>query len=260
MESNLWQQFVIQCIRNWFEIEMEEAGCVGIQNAGLQVLLIMAQSEHLSSTTLSWYRIPRVRSQGQLSFVAKCVSELHPATSVMGGYPGSSLASGRTMVGSRRRLEKGWSHGAECTEYFSIVLGKESDLPLSVCCCVLQMYWKSVLELWAINTFPEDTWRETKLACDLPQFCLNRSWLCLWFKMALLTQNHSQVVAFWLCGQGSLCQCRLLTPLIWVICWDAVNLPIAMDQTLVQIQTGSFHMEECGLASLYGHALRKKKK
>lgn len=48
-------------------------------------------------------------------------------------------------------------------------------------------------------------------------------------------------------------------PLIWVVCWDAVNLPIAMGQTLVQIQTGSFHVEECGLASLYGDAFRKKK-
>lgn len=77
-------------------------------------------------------------------------------------------------------LRRGKAIMLKCTEYPSVMLRKESDLPLSVCCCVLQMYWKSVLELWAINTFPEDTWRETKLPCDLSQFCLKRSWLYLW--------------------------------------------------------------------------------
>lgn len=48
--------------------------------------------------------------------------------------------------------------------------------------------------------------------------------------MALLTHSHSQVMGVvWLCGEGSWCQCRLLTPLLWIICWDAVNLNIAMD-------------------------------
>lgn len=117
----------------------------------------------------------------------------------------------------------------KCTEYPSNMLWKESDLPLGVCCCILQMYRKSVLELWAINTFPEDTWRETKLACDLAQFCLNRSWLYLWFKMALLTHSHSQGVLLWLCGGDSWCHCRLLTPLVGAISWDCWNLPIAMD-------------------------------
>lgn len=64
----------------------------------------------LSSTTLRWCRNPHDESGGQSSFVAECVSKLHPATSVMGGYPGSSgvpAANGKKIVDSRRRLEKG---------------------------------------------------------------------------------------------------------------------------------------------------------
>lgn len=181
-----------------------------------------------------------VESWGQLSFLDRLgVSCILPHQWWVGTqHPVQPV--GEEQWRAQGGLRRGKAMMLKCAEYPSVMLRKESDLPLSVRCCILQMYCKSVLELRAINTFPEDTWRETKLACDLPQFCLDRSWLYLWFKMALLTQPQSRVgvLVVWrrFIVPGQACTPGLSNLMLWLF-------PLQWTQFLIQIQTGSFHLE-----------------
>lgn len=106
MESNLWQQFVIQWIRNLFEIEMEEGGCViskcwaaDFAFHDKELTPVLQQPVLAQNCPCGVLRAAELSGQ-VWEWAASC-----PATD--GWYPGPSAATGRKMVFNSRRLEKG---------------------------------------------------------------------------------------------------------------------------------------------------------